>query len=584
MKFARTPLQALAAALVVGAVVARCPWLPGQEAAPAADALPPEPKGVEVMARGPVHEAFATPTGEAAPTRPVPKQPPKPLNEVPPEEKPEGDVVWIGGYWAWDDDRNDYLWVSGVWRTVPPGKQWVAGYWREDGDRWQWVNGFWTEAAPQEAAAKDITYLPPPPKPPAVSPSGEPPSPESFYVPGMYVWTNDGYAWRPGYWARVQPGYVWVPAHYRWTPSGYVYIAGYWDLAVSRRGFLYAPVVVRADAVDATFVYTPTYAVRDTVVLDALFVRPCSCHYYFGDYYGPRYQELGFQSCVVYSRTNYDAIIVYERYEHRSDPTWIDVQINLSSRRDSGDAPLPPRTLAQQNVIQQNVIQQNVIQQNIVQNNIVQNNVVNNNTVLMPATKLAAEKNVRTVKLDPAARTQALQTSRAVQEVAAQRSKTEVASAGIPARPRTAALKVPPVQPVRAASEPRPPVAPQRSAAAPQHNTNVPPNRTANPPPRTVAPTVHPSANPTPNRAVSPPPNGTPANHQAVSPARPGMPPPQHGPQGVTPPRPNQPPAQRPAPPPPNRQPPPSNRQPPPNNRQPPPDPNKKPPYPPYSN
>ncbi len=26
-----------------------------------------------------------------------------------PEDKPEGDMTWIAGYWAWDDDRADYL-------------------------------------------------------------------------------------------------------------------------------------------------------------------------------------------------------------------------------------------------------------------------------------------------------------------------------------------------------------------------------------------------------------------------------------------------------------------------------------------
>src|SRR5438552_44672 len=77
------------------------------------------PKGVEVQARGPIHEAFATPTSEAKATPGVNKKPPAPIEEMPPEEKPEGDVVWIGGYWAWDDDRTDYLWVSGCWRNKP---------------------------------------------------------------------------------------------------------------------------------------------------------------------------------------------------------------------------------------------------------------------------------------------------------------------------------------------------------------------------------------------------------------------------------------------------------------------------------
>ena len=49
----------------------------------------------------------------------------------------------------------------------------------------------------------------------------------------------------------------------------------------------------------AGVVYTPAYAVRDTVIVEAMFVRPAMCHYYFGDYYGPRYVGLGFTSAVV---------------------------------------------------------------------------------------------------------------------------------------------------------------------------------------------------------------------------------------------------------------------------------------------
>ena len=89
------------------------------------------PKGVEVQARGPVHEAFATPLTEAKPTPTVGKKPPMPIEEMPPDERPEGDVVWIGGYYAWDDDRADFLWVSGCWRIKPENKEWVPGYWRE---------------------------------------------------------------------------------------------------------------------------------------------------------------------------------------------------------------------------------------------------------------------------------------------------------------------------------------------------------------------------------------------------------------------------------------------------------------------
>ena len=44
---------------------------------------------------------------------------------------PGDNVVWIPGYWSWDDSRNDFLWVSGIWRNLPPGRQWVPGYWSE---------------------------------------------------------------------------------------------------------------------------------------------------------------------------------------------------------------------------------------------------------------------------------------------------------------------------------------------------------------------------------------------------------------------------------------------------------------------
>src|SRR5579871_4225498 len=83
--------------------------------------------GVEVLTRGPVHEAFAEAVDANPQATPaVSKKPPEPIPELPPEQKPEGDKVeWISGYWAWDADRNDYIWVSGFWRTPPPGRVWV---------------------------------------------------------------------------------------------------------------------------------------------------------------------------------------------------------------------------------------------------------------------------------------------------------------------------------------------------------------------------------------------------------------------------------------------------------------------------
>jgi hypothetical protein len=438
----------------------------GQAQKAAEEEPPPVPKGVEVMARGPVHEAFASLAGEPIETKPVPKRPPKPLDELPPAEKPEGQVIWIGGYWAWDDERKDYLWVSGIWRTPPPHKQWIAGYWHEVGEQWQWVPGFWTEdAAAEEPEAKQVTYLPKPPDPPEVAPPGQAPAADTFFVPGSWIYnpSTGAYGWRAGHWARVQPGYVWVPNHYRWTPTGYIFIPGYWDLAVSRRGVLYAPVIVDPLVVTAGYTYTPAYAVSDTVVVDALFVQPMYAHYYFGDYYGPAYGTMGFQSVYVYGGARYDSIIVYESWAHRSQPNWISLQIDIFNNRSRGVLPVPPRTLVQQNTI----IQQNITNVTNVTNNTTNvtnntTNVTNNTTnanrttvnyntpVLATTSKVMAAKGVKTVSLDTPTRMQAKQQAAAVQQVAMQRSTTErPLPPGSPRQARVASLSVPKAQPVK---------------------------------------------------------------------------------------------------------------------------------------
>ncbi len=189
-----------------------------------------------------------------------------------------------------------------------------------------------------------------------MAPPGEPPSADMLYVPGNWYWYGNRYMWRTGYWTHGRAGYVYIASHYRWTPSGYVFVAGYWDLVPARRGVLYAPVIVDPVIVArGGYVYTPYYAVPDTLMLDALFVRPATCHYYFGDYYGPRYVGFGFESAVVYSRRHYEPIVVYQRWEYRDNPRWLDVRINLVAARDGGRAPLPPRTLVQNTTVVNNV-------------------------------------------------------------------------------------------------------------------------------------------------------------------------------------------------------------------------------------
>ena len=390
------------------------------------------PRGIEIQARGPVHEAFAAPTTEPVPTEPVDKRPPELLQEMPPVDKPEGQVLWIPGYWAWDNERADYLWVSGTWRVPPPNKHWVPGYWREELGRWRWVAGFWSTATAQEDTTHPVSYQPAPPAPPSTAPPGEAPAPNAFYVPGHWVWRetgteiiNDvrtyraaGYAWVPGYWGRVQPGYVWIGAHYTWTPSGYVLIDGYWDLALSRRGFLYAPVTVDLALVGRGFVYTPAYAVPPDVILDAFWVRPCYCHYYFGDYYGGVYASFGFESCAIYSRRCYDPIFGYAVYEHRGDPRWAAVQVDRCLGRAGGRYACPPRTLVEQVRIGYR------------------------GPGLVVSARIGEAYGVRTVRLDSRERLEAMHHGEEIRHVALERSAHEL-HPGMPIAPRMAGYHMP---------------------------------------------------------------------------------------------------------------------------------------------
>ena len=157
---------------------------------------------------------------------------------MPPLQRPEGkNVSWIPGYWGWDDERNDFLWISGIWRALPPGRQWEPGNWGQSRQGVQWTSGYWADAN-----ATDIQYLPTPPATLEQGPNVAAPSPDQNWLPGCWVWQQNRYAWRPGYWAAGNQDWDWVPDHYVWSPSGYVFVDGYYDYSVPRRGVLFAPV------------------------------------------------------------------------------------------------------------------------------------------------------------------------------------------------------------------------------------------------------------------------------------------------------------------------------------------------------
>jgi hypothetical protein len=274
-----------------------------------------DPQGVETLTQGPIHEAFANPTDlDATPGPIATRQPPPDIQEEPPEYMPE-DSAWIGGYWVWDDDRDDFIWVTGVARKTPPGMRYVPGYWTEANGGWQRVSGFWTSAE-----ATEIAYRQPPPNSLEAGPSSPAPADNYFWVPGNWTYYDTGYRWRGGYWTPYQPDWVWVPARWVWTPGGFVYLPGFWDYQLAYRGQFFAPIYFQQPVyLQPTYVYRPWCVIPTSNLFIHLWIRPNHCHYYFGNYYGPRYVTAGFQPWCSYAhqRRHYDPFVSYCSVHYR---------------------------------------------------------------------------------------------------------------------------------------------------------------------------------------------------------------------------------------------------------------------------
>lgn len=299
---------------------------------------------VEILARGPLHEAFAEPVVfDPTAGLVVPKRPPQDIEELPTEQKPEGEnVAWIPGYWGWDDDRDDFIWISGFWRVMPPGRQWVPGYWNETTGGYQFVSGFWASNEVTE-----VQYLPAPPATLEVGPSIPAPSSDYVWNPGIWNWYQTRYVWQPGYWMQPYPNWMWTPASYSWTPRGYVFVNGYWDYTLAQRGLLYAPVYFRSGYYGRYgYNYRPNYLVDIGLLATQLFVRPNYHHYCFGDYYAANYSQIGIMPWFAFhssGRYGYDPIWVHHRHQHGH--AWDEqIQREYAIRRDNRDA-RPPRTV-----------------------------------------------------------------------------------------------------------------------------------------------------------------------------------------------------------------------------------------------
>ncbi len=306
----------------------------------------PSQEDPEVLNHGPIHEGFAQPL-DLAPQAGIlsPDEPPADIVENPAAERPKSlQYVWIPGYWAWDTERTDYVWVSGCWRMPPAGMSWIPGYWNRVPQGWQWVAGFWTATS----QAKRIQYLPQPPAIVDVQPPSTAVVTGQIWVPPCYYWRNNAYILRAGYWLAPQSNWVWVPSHYAWTPYGYVFVQGYWDYVLTTRGILYAPVYFpRRLHRPRGYTYSLGVVVNIGNLEFSLFSSPRYRHYYFGDYYSDFYISLGIYPWFEFGTRHswYDPIYEHRRcYYRQTIPQW-DKHIRHEYDLRRADASLrPPKT------------------------------------------------------------------------------------------------------------------------------------------------------------------------------------------------------------------------------------------------
>lgn len=58
---------------------------------------------------------------------------------------PEEGYIWTPGFWAWDDDVDDYYWVPGTWVLAPEvGFLWTPSYWGWGGSGFVFYEGYWS--------------------------------------------------------------------------------------------------------------------------------------------------------------------------------------------------------------------------------------------------------------------------------------------------------------------------------------------------------------------------------------------------------------------------------------------------------
>ncbi len=165
----------------------------------------------------------------------APHQPPAQVAERPALRRPSPRAVWVPGYWEWDQDHGEFVWTGGDWQVPPTGMIWVGGRWLRDERGWYRVAGLWSprrgagtdEPSSNPSITPDWRLTGPPANQPPDTAAAAP-GPDYFFVAGHYEPDAGSLTWKPGFWARTQPGWDWVPARWVRRATGWEFRPGDW--------------------------------------------------------------------------------------------------------------------------------------------------------------------------------------------------------------------------------------------------------------------------------------------------------------------------------------------------------------------
>ncbi len=222
-----------------------------------------------------IHEAFVTPIQGSVILNAIDLKPPERFTERIPEQ-PGPIAEWIHGYWAWNEKKEDFEWICGVWRKPPPGHIWNSGFWKKFDEGYVRIPGFW-----HTEPAQNLEYIKKPPPAPVDEKIDNPKKLNLFFAMGYWQYNpqTNSYTWTPGTWTEMDENWVFNPAYYVWRPQGYVFIPAYWDWPLETRGSAYCTIFTEPPS--RGMISTPTIILEPETIIETLFVCWPDYAYFF---------------------------------------------------------------------------------------------------------------------------------------------------------------------------------------------------------------------------------------------------------------------------------------------------------------